>query len=145
MSIPSSVQFVGNNAFAFCKALNNIVYDSAYDIPENFAIDCIALNNVNIKSSIKSIGNNAFMNCFKLRDLILPDSLKVIKEEAFRNDKSLENIVAPASLTDVLERAFCDCSNLRTIDVSNCVNEVYWSPNSLYGVHEEFKLKHKKP
>lgn len=120
------------------------MYDSACDIPENFAIDCIALNEVNIRSNIQSIGNNAFMNCFALRIVTLPDSLKVIGEEAFRKDNRLESLVAPAHLADVLERAFCDCCNLKTIDVSRCVHEVYWSPNSLYGVHQEFKLEHGK-
>ena len=71
LTLPESVETIGNNAFR----------------------DCTGLLRINLSSNLKSIGVSAFENCKSLTSITLPKSLKVIREYAFQECTGLQSVV----------------------------------------------------
>lgn len=100
VTIPASVEEIGNYAFAFCTGLENL----------NLA-------------NVKRIGAFAFTDCTQLKDLSF-DSLEVLGAEeyagkerisqTFYNCTSLTSISMP-NLEKIYESAFYGCTNLETV------------------------------
>lgn len=72
--IPSSVNKIGNNTFAYCEELVNVT------IPEG----------------VKHIGEAAFAGCSSLKDIILPSSLEYIENWMFEYCTSLHEVTCLA-------------------------------------------------
>ena len=70
ITIPNSVEKIGDFAFAECSNLTSIT----------------------IPNSVTSIGDGAFYYCFNLKTITIPDSVETIGENAFWKCSSLESI-----------------------------------------------------
>lgn len=82
----------------------------------NYAFSATPLTDVEIPSSVSSVGESAFYNCSSLVTVKLPDNLSVISGGLFENCSSLEAVNLPKSLTEIQAYAFSGCSKL-AIDV----------------------------
>ena len=86
ITIPKSVYWIGEGAYANCKRLNNVVIpDNIISIPDSMFKGCESLNEIKLSESVDSIGNNAFEGCSSLEMLIIPEAVKHIGENAFAN------------------------------------------------------------
>lgn len=86
ITIPKSVYWIGEGAYANCKRLNNVVIpDNIISIPDSMFKGCEGLNEIKLSESVDSIGNNAFEGCASLEMLIIPEAVKHIGENAFAN------------------------------------------------------------
>ena len=90
VSLPSTLEIIGNNAFENCRNISESIV-----IPEN----------------VRSIGHYAFHNCKKLSGtLVLPESLEFIGAGAFQNCESLSTaVVFPERLREISYDAFLGC------------------------------------
>lgn len=84
-------------------------------IPNDFASYCLKLQEVNIPSSVKSLGYKAFENCTSLKNIDLPDGLETIEQDVFYHCDSLEQLVLPATLKQLGQECCCYMRGLKRI------------------------------
>ena len=143
-----NVYYIGSEAFANCKYLEEIVFPStlkginekafsgctkllAIDIPEgtksigeNAFENCSALADVTIPSTVKKISGNMFLNCKRLKNVSLENGITVIGDNAFCGCKSLTELVVPETVTKISSAAFLDCGSLKMIEIPKTVTEI---------------------
>lgn len=102
ITLPSSVQRIGNNAFDRCANLLRII------IPNN----------------VTSIGQEAFLYAEKLIECDLPDNITIIEYAVFQYCDSLTAISIPSNVTTIEARAFNGCEGLLSITIPNSVTYI---------------------
>lgn len=95
ISIPATVETIGELAFYGCKNLTKV------SGPIN-----------------ASIGMGAFAGCTSLRDINLGKCTR-ISPQAFDSCKSLASVIIPASVKIIEEEAFANCGNLSKVEIKN--------------------------
>lgn len=72
VTLPSSLQEIGNHAFEGCRSLNNIIIPQGLKTVVSRAFyDCSSLPTISLPSSLESIGAMAFYDCYKLTDITI--------------------------------------------------------------------------
>ena len=97
LTIPETVEAIGNHAFEYCRSLNNI------EIP----------------GSVETIGDYAFSDAWKLKTVTLNEGLKSIGEKAFNSSGTTEVLNVPSTLQSIGIDAFKDfkCKNVHISDL----------------------------
>ena len=99
VSLPGSLRYIGNYAFAFIRDLEHI------DIPEG----------------VVSLGMGAFRNCEGLKEIVIPDSVLRIGNDCFYTCKSLERAVIGNGVLDIDDWAFRGCEHLSSAVIGKSV------------------------
>ena len=119
--LPDSVTFIGQEAFACCTALRLVVLPASLEELEDrvFTI-CEKLEEVDfsLSTQLKRIGDWTFAHCEKLQNIVLPDSVTFIGEGAFSCCTALRLVVLPASLEKLEDNVFQCCNKLEEVDFS---------------------------
>ncbi|MDR2143975.1 MAG: leucine-rich repeat domain-containing protein [Treponema sp.] len=103
VTIPNSVTFIGEAAFAYNKFTNIVIPNSVTFIgAEAFANN--ELTSVTIPNSVTSIGRGAFTNN-QLTSVTIPNSVTSIGSGAFTNNQ-LTSVTIPNSVTFIGAKAF---------------------------------------
>ncbi len=96
LTIPASVEFIGNSLFKDCTSLKNIIFEKRTD------------------DQLLEIGLSAFSGCSSLEHINLQDSnTTVIKNQAFYNCKSLTSVRLPSTLETLSASAFDGCDSIK--------------------------------
>lgn len=124
ITIPSSVERVGNYAFADCSfgGLKDL-YVNASVIGEN-AFAGLTVDNIHIGENVTEIGNSAFKGCQNIKSIDFAENSKLSKigDSAFEGTKgSLDRLEIPASVTDLGASAFKDFDNIKDLEVNASV------------------------
>ena len=99
--------------FEGCERLTTImVPEGVTSIPDNAFIRASYLDEIELPSTLRIIGNDAFRNCSSLIDLAFPENLTTIGEYAFAGCTAMENAELPDSVTTIGNRAFLGCTSL---------------------------------
>ena len=107
VSIPDSVEYIGNYAFEDCSSLTSItIPDSVTSIGDGAFWSCYSLTSITMPDSVTSIGSFAFEDCSSLTSITIPDSVTSIGDYAFAWCESLTSITIPNSVTIIGEMAF---------------------------------------
>ena len=130
---------------AACNEKDNLKYIGSKDNPylflvkasknlENFEIDsgckyigdsafyqCSNLANITIPNSVTSIGDSAFSGCSGLTSVTIPNSVTTIGGSAFSGCSGLKSVMIPDSVTSIGSSAFYNCSGLTSITIPNSV------------------------
>lgn len=127
----SGVTDMGKYAFNGCERLGSgednkgvKLSDNLTKIPENAFSSC-GLKNVNIPTNCTEIGNNAFANNSLSGELNLPSSLITIGERAFYRYNSssdtggFSSITIPSSVTKIGANAFSGHKSLETVTLEH--------------------------
>ena len=123
--IPSSVNSIGDSAFAGCSSLSNIAIPSSVNSIGKYAFSsCCSLSGVIIPDSVTSIGNYAFKGCSSLSNIVIPDCVTSIGDWAFSDCYSLSNIVIPDSVIRISIGAFAGCTSLSNIVIPDSVTSI---------------------
>ena len=81
--------------------------------------------NVDIPSTVKSIGHHAFRDCAELTSVTFHEGITSIDSyELFRNCSKLASITIPECVTIIDDGAFFGCSSLTSIDIPNSVTRI---------------------
>lgn len=84
MTLPKSLQKLGESAFENCTDLEIVVFDNNLEsIEERTFYGCTKLNNVYFPEGVKVLKKDSFYGCEKLNNVRFPNSLKRIKKHAF--------------------------------------------------------------
>ena len=90
VSIPSTVETVGSNAFKYCDALTAIAFpEGVTSLGERVCYYSDRLAEVTIPSTVQTIGSEAFMSCNMLTEVTILSTDAAIGENAFPNRSSL--------------------------------------------------------
>lgn len=101
--IPSSVSYIGKNAFKNCKNLAEVVIEGCAVIDDNAFSGCEKL--ASVTGNIKQINKGAFLDCASLKSIDL-SSVEIVGEYAFART-GLEEVTLPDNAL-ILKRAFAD-------------------------------------
>ena len=88
------------------------------------------LEEINLSSKLKTIGDEAFYDCRRLKQLHLPNTVTTIGEEAFTNCRSLQSLVIPNGVqtlgndSSVGFGMFENCKSLKEITIPSSVGSI---------------------
>lgn len=136
MTIPASVNQIGERAFSQMYALNSISVDAAnmnycteddclYDKDKTCLYLCPAgkyITSYTAPESLKVIAEEAFYGCSSLKTAVLNENLETIGSKAFYDCTMLTAVAMPSTLAQVGDWAFWNTGNIHmTGPVGECV------------------------
>ena len=127
--IPETVTIIGDNAFAYCRSLQQATFPAAAKvIPRDCFYGCNVLQPFEIPEGIISVEPSSFNSCYLFNSSI-PSTLTNIGYRAFYNT-SMDNVKINERTT-IGNEAFSHCGNLTNIEFPTTMyNEVYYMLNS---------------
>ena len=131
VSIPESVEHIGNYAFCSCTNLENVSFGQSSNLKSfgGYAFNMCKLSQITIPDSTENIGAGAF-SVNPLVSVVIPYSVTNIGDEAFYLCKNLERISIPGSVTTIGIAAFWYCEKLETITIASS-NSYYYSVDGM--------------
>ena len=124
-TIPDSVTFILEYAFAGCNSLTSVTIPNSVTWIGDYAFwRCASLTSVTIGNGVTEIGGYAFKECSSLTSVTIPDSVTHIGYGAFSGCSSLTSITIPDSVTYIGGSAFNECSRLTSITIPDGVTEI---------------------
>ncbi len=125
VTIPSSVNYIGNYAFQYCTNLTNVTIPNSVRLI-NFGafLGCSSLAGISLPNGIRSIQGWTFNLCTSLTNITIPNSVTFIRDLAFHQCDSLTTITIPDSVTRIgegLQGVFAGCDNLANVSIGNGV------------------------
>lgn len=125
VSIPSTVEVIGDYAFQSCASLEALTLsDGVRTIGKSAFSSCLNLKSVALPDSVTSLGASAFSNCSKLVNLGISGGLSVLESTTFMGCTSLESVKIPDSVERISALAFQNCSNLKTVEFGSKVKNI---------------------
>ena len=85
---------------------------------------CRSLETVNIPETVRSIGESAFRGCSHLGPVTLPARLTSIGASAFQSCSALDRIVIPEGVKTLPKLSFANCENLRVLQIPESVSSI---------------------
>lgn len=110
-----TVETIGHTAFRYSSVTSVTIPDSVTFISDSAFAYCSNLTNISIPNSVTSIGFSAFGGCTKLESITLPSSLRSISEALFSGCSQLTTIHIPVSVTSIENDAFDGCPSSMTV------------------------------
>ncbi|MDO4544020.1 MAG: leucine-rich repeat protein [Clostridia bacterium] len=149
VTIPDSVEHMGEEAFYRCSALLRISFGAKVDHVGRNALSETAWYNAQpdgliyvgnaayawkgnmpngttqvLKNGTKSITAYAFSECTSLTEIVIPDSVVAIGERAFTRCSSLRSVEISDSVVTIGRGTFSYCSSLSSIAIPNGVEAI---------------------
>lgn len=127
ITIPDSVQSIGEFAFTDCTNLKHVDLPSKLlDVGYN-AFSACGLNSIRIPRSLEELGCGAFANCTNLTSLTFEEgsACKVIDDSAFEYCGKLKTVCLPESLEILRKYVFANCESLEDVTISSNVKTIY--------------------
>lgn len=128
ISIPRYVDFIGQNALAYCNDLERITVDSKnkhfssangvlYNKDKTSLIHCpTKKKSLTVPSTVETIKQDAFRYC-TIESLTLPDSVSKIERNAFVECASLRTVKLSRNISNDGEYSFMDCKSLEKVSI----------------------------
>ena len=73
--------------------------------------DCIALSEMRVPATVKSIGDEAFYNDYTLAVVSMQEGLKTIGNRVFYNNRGILEFSIPGTVTSIGQNSFYGCTN----------------------------------
>ncbi|MCR5503603.1 MAG: leucine-rich repeat protein [Lachnospiraceae bacterium] len=120
VSLPDTVNFIGNNAFKDCMVLKSIrIPDKVTFIGTSVFEGCASLEKFSWPASITSIPSGTFRYCSRLSEIVLPEGTASISDYAFEGCTSLKILNVPSTVSSIDVLAFKLDSALEEINVAD--------------------------
>ena len=140
VNIPSTTQFIGEEAFYECNSLTQMLLPDALTslggyafyscdrlstlyfpanlttIPSRCCYECYNLKDLRLPTNLKTIGSSAFYNTYNLRKVDFPEGLDEIGQYGFQYS-GLDSVILPIKMTYMSYAAFANCSNLTYVEL----------------------------
>ena len=115
VSLPSTLQAIGQRAFTYCGSLEELIIpEGITEIPIEMANYTTSLKTLKLPSTIKIIGQQAFRSSNLSNGIIVPEGCTEIVKYAFRGC-SAAYVELPSTLETVGEYAFAENEVLTTL------------------------------
>ena len=117
----------GNGVFADTKGANIVnltIPETMEGIGDYAFYRCVALRNISFANGLVAIGNHAFEGCRSLASVGMPESPRIntIGAYAFKDCPSLTSFYVPHSIKLLCDGVFENCSALTSIDLTGDIN-----------------------
>ena len=110
---------------AACNEKDNLKYIGSKDNPYLFLVKASKnLENFEIDSGCKYIGDSAFYECSNLAKITIPNSVTFIGNQAFSGCSNLTSVTIPDSVTSIGGSAFSCCHGLTSITIPDSVTSI---------------------
>ena len=118
IDIPSSVRTIGRGSFYGNSNLTNfkIARGGLTEILSEAFRGCVALKNIELPTTLTSIGPSAFESCEGLESIVFPESVTDL-QGCLSYCTSLTEVALPKSLTTLGAGMFIGCTSLRRVVV----------------------------
>ena len=94
-------------SFKYVQSVNTVTFaEGVTEIPASIMTDFTGLSNLNLPTTLVTIGDNAFKGCTSLRNVNFNEGLETIGKSAFQNCTSLKFIDLPSTVTTINTLAF---------------------------------------
>lgn len=141
VSVPASVEKIGQNAFSGCISLETVTFAKGnltsmgrevfkdagikhIEIPEGITelpwiafYGCKNLTDVVLPTTLRTIGCSAFAQCTSLREVKLPEGLQEIMLNCF-GQSGIEKIQFPSKIVVIPDQCCGMCANLKEVVLS---------------------------
>lgn len=111
---PSLLQKIGQEAFDYCDALEDIVLPESVTELGTGVFQYAHVTSMSLPSGLTEIPPSAFSNNNFTR-IVIPDGVTTIAGDAFWACSELDSIVLPASVTSIGQNAFGSCGKLAKV------------------------------
>ena len=135
-----TVETIGHTAFRYSSVTSVTIPDSVTFISDSAFAYCFNLTNISIPNSVTSIGFSAFGGCTKLESITLPSSLRSISEALFSGCSQLTTIHIPVSVTSIENDAFDGCPSSMTVTYPG--SKTQWDDNITKGSNNDVLENH---
>ena len=108
--VPEGVTSIGNCCFIECRSLTNIQLPSSLISIGYHAFSNTNITTITIPEGVTSIGKYCFLWCKSLTSVQLPSSLITIDDEAF-SESNITTITIPEGVTSIGNRCFYNCKS----------------------------------
>ena len=113
ITLPETVQIIGNGAFSDCDCLETIELSQGITNIEQYAFyGCKKLKTITLPASLKSIGRNTFEGCTSLTKIEIPQGITELEGKMFGGCTALTSVTIPSSVANISVFAFADCANV---------------------------------
>lgn len=123
---------IPSNAFSKCKSIYQIdIPSSVTSLGDNCFYECSSLERILIPSSVKYIGKGAFEKCHMIETIEIESEeekesqITEINENTFKECESLITIIMPTTISKINKRAFEGYKMLNEIEQENLA-KIYW-------------------
>jgi len=130
----SQVTTIGNRAFAYCMSLETFVMPDTVINLGDYAFTGSGVQEVQLSSTLESIGEYAFYQCSYLGKINIPASLRnvpISKDEAFNIEcgvflgcPNLKEVVLEEGVTEIFIRMFNHCDGIEYIEIPSSVTRI---------------------
>lgn len=125
ITIPSTVNSIGNIAFYGCSGIETVVCPNSITTIGNEAFrQCSSLTSIVLPNTLTSIGDTIFYGCNNLSAITIPNNIAAITAYMFFNCSSMTSISLPNTITSIGDGAFCGCGNLTSITFPITINSI---------------------
>ena len=119
ITIPSTIQSIGEGAFFECNGLKKVYVSSIEDWCKIDFSYSDSDSDSDADANPLSIGADLYVDNKLVTDVTIPDGVKSIGKYAFYGYSSLKSISFPSSIRSIGESAFFDCPNLDEVYATN--------------------------
>lgn len=129
ITIPASVEKIGNSAFYKCTALEQITFLGEECVLGNSTFaECSNLKSISLPAKSTEIPTECFYNCTSLTSIDIPHEVNTIGSSAFEGCRSLKSLELPKGINQIPSYAFMDCSSLESLTIPENIRALlYWS------------------
>ena len=122
----TSLTFTGRQHFSYNKNLRSITLPTTgmTTLPEGMFYECDRLRQVELPTTLTSIGKQAFYGCDSLQTIYIPDGVTAIGDEAFDYCKKLKYVRLPEGLQTIGSGCFAWNENLKYINIPLTVTSI---------------------
>ena len=151
LSLPASVEFIAEDAFADCWNINVLKVDSSNEFYESNLITeegrindwhaiiekksnklILGCMNTIIPDNVNSIGDYAFYGVSRLTEIEIPEGVQTIGEMSFGKCSTLNTVIIPKSVTSIGKQAFLNIEDRVTLKVyENSYGHTYAINNNI--------------
>ena len=132
VNIPSSITFIGSNAFYRCANLAEVVFylDDGSDLQIGMTAfcECTSLSSIDLPQRLTTIGKGAFKGCTSLEQVyhgdIKDNRLISIGNEAFMNCTNLKQVLLAGGLKEIGTSAFEGCTALYDFNFVSSITKI---------------------
>ena len=133
LTLPSSLQSIGDSAFSYCNSLSSLTLPSSLQSIGGGAFSgCSSLTSLTLPSSLQSIGGGAFTRCTSLRSVICNKFYKVIGQMLLSSDGTKviaywgknREVTIPEGVQSIGDRAFWGCNSLTSLTLPSSLQSI---------------------
>jgi len=122
VTLPNSLEKIGESAFENCVSLPSIVLPSAITkIEKSTFKGCTNLQTAVVPEGVTDIGESAFDSCERLTSNVLPQSLKTLGKKSYYYCVSFQNIIIPEKVESIGQECFAGCNGIDVVTLQSLI------------------------